>query len=84
MQRRSDDAHDTRGDTIAAYAPYLIIIAVLSLAQWAPIKEFLAGRTQEIDWPGLNVVNADGEEPASATFNFNWLAPPARCCSSPG
>ncbi len=74
VQRRSDDARDTRGDTIAAYAPYLIIIAVLSLAQWAPIKEFLAGRTQEIDWPGLSVVNADGEEPAPATFVFNWLA----------
>jgi lactate permease len=74
VQRRSDDAHDTRGDIFAAYAPYLIIIAVLSLAQWGPIKDALAGPTQEIDWPGLNVLNAAGEEPSSAVFNFNWLA----------
>jgi lactate permease len=74
VRRRSDDAHDTRSDVIAAYAPYVIIIAVLSLAQWGPIKDFLAGRTLEIDWPGLNVLNAKGEEPTPATFVFNWLA----------
>jgi lactate permease len=73
VQRRSDDARDTRGDIFAAYAPYLIIIAVLSLAQWAPIKDFLAEPTKMIDWPGLNVLNAKGEEPAPAVFNFNWL-----------
>jgi lactate permease len=72
MQRRSDDAHDTRGDVVAAYAPYVIIIAVLSLAQWGPIKDFLAARTAEIDWPGLNVLNASGEEPGPSTFVFNW------------
>ncbi len=74
VQRRSDDARDSRGDILAAYAPYLIIIAVLSLAQWGPIKDALAGPTREIDWPGLNVLNASGEEPSSAVFNFNWLA----------
>ncbi len=61
---------------LAAYAPYLIIVAVLSLAQWGPIKDALASVTQEIDWPGMNVLNADGEEPSTATFNFNWLATP--------
>jgi lactate permease len=74
VRRRSDDGKDSRGDIIAAYAPYLIIIAVLSLAQWAPIKDALAGRTQEIDWPGLNVLNAAGEEPGPSVFIFNWLA----------
>jgi lactate permease len=73
VRRRSDDAHDTRGDVVAAYAPYLIIIAVLSLAQWAPIKDALDSVTKEIDWPGLNVVNASGEEPSSAIFKLNWL-----------
>jgi lactate permease len=76
VQRRSDDAHDTRGDIIAAYAPYVIIIAVLSLAQWAPIKDFLMDRTREIEWPGLNVLNASGEEPGPATFVFNWAITP--------
>jgi lactate permease len=73
--RRKDDHHpDTRGEIFGAYAPYLIIIAVFSLAQWGPIKDFLDSVTQEFGWPGLNVVNADGEAPASATFKFNWLA----------
>src|SRR5919109_1073906 len=76
VRRRSDEHHDSRRDVILAYAPYLIIIAVLSLAQWSPIKDFLEGRTAEIDWPGLNVLNAKGEEPKPSTFIFNWLATP--------
>ena len=76
VRRRSDDTRDTPSEIFAAYAPYLIIIAVFSLAQIGPIKDALAGPTQEFEWPGLNVVNADGEAPSSATFNFNWLAAP--------
>ena len=74
--RRSDDTKDSRGDVILAYMPYVIIVAVLSLAQWAPIKEALDSVTKEIDWPGLNVVNAAGEEPAPATFKLNWALSP--------
>src|SRR5215213_3277021 len=76
VRRRSDDTHDSRGDVLLAYAPYVIIVAVLSLAQWGPIKDALDSVTQQIDWPGLNVVNASGEEPPTATFKFNWLATP--------
>jgi lactate permease len=76
VRRRSDDSHDSRGDVIKAYAPYIIIVAVLSLAQWGPIKTWLEGFTQEIDWPGLNVVGADGEEPGPAIFKFNWAITP--------
>jgi lactate permease len=74
VRRKDDDHPDTRREIAGAYAPYLIIIAVFSLAQWGPIKDFLDSVTQEFGWPGLNVVNADGEAPASATFKFNWLA----------
>jgi lactate permease len=76
VERRSDDTKDSRRDVILAYAPYVIIVAVLSLAQWSPIKDALDGLTREIDWPGLNVVNADGEEPAPAVFKFNWAITP--------
>ena len=76
VRRRSDDTHDSRRDVWLAYAPYMIIIAVLSLAQWAPIKEALDGLTREIDWPGLNVVNAEGEEPPTAVFKLNWAITP--------
>ena len=76
VRRRSDDIEDSRSDVFKAYAPYIIIVAVLSLAQWSPIKTWLEGFTQEIDWPGLNVVNADGEEPGPAIFKFNWAITP--------
>jgi len=76
VRRRSDDTRDSRRDVWLAYAPYLIIIAVLSLAQWGPIKDALGNATKEIDWPGLNVLNSKGEEPKPATFIFNWLATP--------
>jgi lactate permease len=76
VERRSDDTKDSRGDIWLAYAPYIIIVVVLSLAQWAPIKDALDGLTREIDWPGLNVVNAAGEEPAPATFKLNWAITP--------
>jgi lactate permease len=76
VERRSDDTRDSRGDVLLAYAPYVIIVVVLSLAQWGPIKDALDSVTKQIDWPGLNVVNAAGEEPSTATFKFNWLATP--------
>ena len=42
VRRRSDDTQDSRGDVFGAYAPYIIIIVVFSLAQWGPIKDFVA------------------------------------------
>jgi lactate permease len=76
VRRRSDDSQDSRRDVTLAYAPYVIIVVVLSLAQWGPIKDALDSVTKQIDWPGLNVVNASGEEPGPATFKFNWLLTP--------
>jgi lactate permease len=74
VRRREGHGRDTGRDALLAYAPYLIIIVVFALAQWGPIKDFLAGRTVQIDWPGLNVTNPKGKEPSSATYNFNWLS----------
>ena len=73
VRRRSDATHDTRLDIIEAYAPYAIIIAVLSIAQIGFIKDALAGPTQMFDWPGLDIRNPDGEQISSVTYNFNWL-----------
>jgi lactate permease len=69
-----EPVHDTRGDVARAYAPYLIIIAVFALAQisWLPFKDFLDERTKEFSWPGLDVLNGQGEAPTSQTFKFNW------------
>jgi lactate permease len=67
---------DSRGLVLAAYAPYLIIIAVFALAQitWLPIKDALEGRTLTFHWPGLEVLNAKGKEPNAVMFKFNWLS----------
>jgi lactate permease len=72
VRRREGDGPDSRRDLLLAYAPYLIIIAVLAIAQWAPIKDFLEARTAKFGWPGLDVVNDQGEAPTSTQFTLNW------------
>ncbi|HEX6651638.1 MAG TPA: L-lactate permease [Thermoleophilaceae bacterium] len=75
IARRDGTGRDSTGDIIRAYAPYIIIIAVLSIAQIPAIKNKLAESpwTTTFDWPGLNVQTPDGEAVSSQTFNFNWL-----------
>jgi len=67
--------HDTRSDVVKAYAPYAVIIAIFSIANITAVKEFLAEEpfTYAFDWPGLEVLNAQGDPVASTVFNFNWL-----------
>ncbi|MGH2968044.1 MAG: L-lactate permease [Solirubrobacteraceae bacterium] len=72
VRRRDDSTHDSKKDVLLAYAPYLIVIAVFSIAQIGFIKTALADLTVELDWPGLNVLNAAGEEPTSAVYNLNY------------
>ena len=75
--RRRDQEVDSRRDIYEAYAPYLIIVAVFVVAKLIPpIADFLKSVTIQFQWPGLDVVNAKGEPPRSATFNFNWLEAP--------
>jgi lactate permease len=73
VRRRDDNHPDTRDDIIRAYAPYLVIIAVLAVAQWGPLKDFLDKPTQSFGWPGLDVLNAKGKEPTSVLYKLNWL-----------
>ncbi len=72
--RRQGGEKDSRRDILLAYSPYAIIIVVFALAQWGPIKDFLASPTQEFTWPGLDVRNPDGEALSTTTFAFGWLA----------
>jgi lactate permease len=73
---RADDHRDTPRDILVAYLPYLIIIAVFALAQisWLPFKDFLANRSAEFNWPGMDILNAKGEAPTSQTFKFTWAS----------
>jgi len=62
------------GEVLRAYAPYIIIIAVLGFAQLKPIHTALENLTKEFNWPGLHVLNSKGEAPSSVTFKFNWAS----------
>jgi lactate permease len=66
---------DSRLEVVRAYAPYLAIVAVFSLAQLPAVKGALAGSpwTASFQWPGLDVRNPDGDALRSLTFHFNWL-----------
>jgi lactate permease len=64
---------DPPAEVARAFAPYLIIIAVFSLAQVGPIKTALAHGTKVFAWPGLQIRTPAGKEPAAVTFTFAWL-----------
>ena len=63
---------DSRADVAAAYAPYLLIVAVFSIAQIASVKEALDSVTSEFAWPGIDIQQAGGDA-YDTTFKFNWL-----------
>jgi lactate permease len=75
VTRRDDTKKDPPLEVLRAYAPYLIIIAVLSIAQIASVKARLAESpwTTTFQWPGLDVSTPDGEPLSSLTYNVNWL-----------
>jgi lactate permease len=66
---------DTPAEVARAYAPYLIIIAIFSVANLNAVKAALAKQpwTVKFQWPGLDVVNAAGKTVSSVTFTLNWL-----------
>jgi lactate permease len=69
----------TRSKLLMAFFPYLLIIAVFSLAKlWTPLTEFLGGRDVKIGWPGLdgNVLGASGKAVTSTVYTLPWLSSP--------
>jgi lactate permease len=66
--------HDSGVDIAKAYAPYLIIIAVFSIAQIPAVKTFLAKGLYQFQWPGLDIVKPDGSTPTAVTFLFGWAS----------
>lgn len=60
------------GSALKAFAPYLIIVALFSVATAGPVKTWLEAHSGwKFAWPGLDVVNAKGEPLSSVTYNFN-------------
>ena len=66
---------DSRADIARAYAPYLIIIALFSIANIGAVKTALAKSpwSTKFSWPGLHIFNANGKPASSVTFAFGWL-----------
>jgi len=75
---RPDDADvtDSRTDVVKAYAPYAIIIAVFVVCQISAVKKLLDRATITFNWPGLDVVDADGDPLSLAKFSLNLLTTP--------
>ncbi|HYN30772.1 MAG TPA: L-lactate permease [Dermatophilaceae bacterium] len=62
----------TGRETLMAFAPYLIVVALFTLVSFGPLKTFLeANSGWKFPWPGLEVLNSAGKVPAATTFNLN-------------
>lgn len=62
-----------------ALFPYLLVIAIFSIAKLLPVvASWLASTDVKIPWPGLygQLVKGDGTANASAIYNFQWLSSP--------
>lgn len=62
-----------------ALFPYLLVIAVFSVAKLVPpVVAALASTDIKIPWPGLygTVLNAAGQPNSSTMYNFTWLSNP--------
>jgi lactate permease len=73
---RAHGDHDSRADVVKAYAPYGIIIAVFVVCQIAPVKSLLDEATFAFKWPGLDVIDTDGDPVSLTKFTLNLLTTP--------
>ena len=69
----------TRARVMMALLPYLLVIAVFSVAKLVPsVADFLTGTDIEIPWPGLDGAVADpaGKSVDTTVYTFEWLSSP--------
>jgi lactate permease len=62
-----------------AMFPYVLVVAVFSLAKLIPaVDTWLTGTNVKIPWPGLSgeVLTHDGVVNGSTTYGFSWLSSP--------
>ncbi|WP_413101568.1 L-lactate permease [Streptomyces sp. Inha503] len=73
---RSDDLdrEDPRREVVRAYAPYVLIVAIFSIAQIGPVKDLLAKATRTFDWPFLDVADPDGKAVGANVFSMPLIA----------
>ncbi len=62
----------TGRETLMAFAPYLIVVALFTLVSFGPLKTYLDTHSGwKFQWPGLEILSAAGKTPGAATFNLN-------------
>ncbi len=62
----------TAGRALMAFAPYLIVVVLFTLVSFGPLKTFLDAHSGwKFAWPGLDVLNSEGQPLSATTFNFN-------------
>lgn len=62
---------------VMAFFPYLIIVAVFSLAKLVtPLKDAMEGTDVKIGWPGLDgeIIGSSGTPLTSTVYSFAWLS----------
>lgn len=68
------DQDDPRPEILRAYAPYVLIVAIFSVAQIPQVKDLLAKATQTFDWPFLNVADPGGDPVGGNLFSLPLVA----------
>ncbi|MFI7388856.1 L-lactate permease [Streptomyces sp. NPDC049813] len=64
------DEEDPRPEVARAYAPYVLIVVIFSVAQIPAAKDWLARANQVFDWPFLNVADPHGEPVSGNVFTL--------------
>lgn len=64
---------DSRREVFTAFAPYVIVVVLFSLAQIEPIKGWLALSATSFGWPGLSIQNSAGD-PVATVFSVAWAS----------
>jgi lactate permease len=67
------DRPDDRAEVVKAYAPYLLIIVIFSIAQLPPVKKLLDTATWKFHWPFLDVANSAGKPVSGNMFSLPLL-----------
>jgi lactate permease len=72
FERRAGRA-DSGADVFKAFAPYLIIVVLFSIAQVTSVKKWLTTHgVWTFQWPGLHVLTPKGK-PANTAYILNYL-----------
>jgi lactate permease len=62
----------SRREALLAFAPYLIVVALFTLASFGPLHTYLeANPGWKFGWPGLEVLNSAGQPLTASTFSLN-------------